>query len=389
MKTFPTGKLADFFRFYDPSNKQHVAGVLRLQADLEEIAPNLICDQAEWVKLYRTPLKQQQVTSKVDNSWGGIATAARNAGAKFPELLAAQWALESGFGKYPSGKWNYWGIKGGGRRPETTCTRKETSEFINGEWITTCAWFKNFSSIEDGANYVVTRWYKDFESHKGVNRAESRDQAAHLLVKEGYATDPKYAEKLIDLMDQYSQSASVQDGGNVELKVPYLSQIDSDTDQGFRMCFSSSCAMALDYLCPGVLQGHKDDFYLSKVNEVGDTTDPYAQRYALESFGLDVDFRQDLTLSDIKAQLTKGIPVPIGVLHQGPSSSPAGGGHWVIVVGFDEDGLIVNDPYGEMDVINGGYINHTNGDHIRYSYQNLLPRWCVEGEGSGWGMIIA
>ena len=389
MKTFPTGKLADFFRFYDPSNKQHVAGVLRLQADLEEIAPNLICDQAEWVKLYRTPIKQQLVTSRVDNSWVGIATAARNAGAKFPELLAAQWALESGFGKYPSGKWNYWGIKGGGRRPETTCTRKETSEFINGEWITTCAWFKNFSSIEDGANYVVTRWYKDFESHKGVNRAESRDQAAHLLVKEGYATDPKYAEKLIDLMDQYSQSASVQDGGNVELKVPYLSQIDSDTDQGFRMCFSSSCAMALDYLCPGVLQGHKDDFYLSKVNEVGDTTDPYAQRYALESFGLDVDFRQDLTLSDIKAQLTKGIPVPIGVLHQGPSSSPAGGGHWVIVVGFDEDGLIVNDPYGEMDVINGGYINHTNGDHIRYSYQNLLPRWCVEGEGSGWGMIIA
>jgi hypothetical protein len=389
MKAFPTGKLADFFRFYDPSNKQHVAGVLRLQADLEEIAPNLIRDQAEWVKLYRTPLKQQQVTSKVDNSWGGIATAARNAGAKFPELLAAQWALESGFGKYPSGKWNYWGIKGGGRRPETTCTRKETSEFINGEWITTCAWFKNFSSIEDGANYVVTRWYKDFESHKGVNRAESRDQAAHLLVEEGYATDPKYAEKLIDLMDQYSQSASVQDGGNVELKVPYLSQIDSDTDQGFRMCFSSSCAMALDYLCPGVLQGHKDDFYLSKVNEVGDTTDPYAQRYALESFGLDVDFRQDLTLSDIKTQLTKGIPVPIGVLHQGPSSSPAGGGHWVIVVGFDEDGLIVNDPYGEMDVINGGYINHTNGDHIRYSYQNLLPRWCVEGEGSGWGMIIA
>ncbi len=388
MTTFPAGKLADFFRFYDPSNKQHVAAVLRLQDDLEETDPKLVCDDAEWVKLFRTPLEQQPVSEKVDNSWGGIVTAARNAGAKFPELLAAQWALESGFGKYPSGEWNYWGVKGGGRRPETSCTRKETTEFINGEWITTCAWFKNFTSIEDGASYVVTRWYKDFQNHKGVNRANSRDQAAHLLVEEGYATDPKYADKLIDLMDQYSQPLSAQDGLNVELKVPYLSQIDSDTDQGFRMCFSSSCAMALDYLCPGVLKGHKDDFYLEKVNEYGDTTDPYAQLYALESFGLEAEFRQDLSLPDLKDQLTKGFPVPIGVLHKGPSSAPTGGGHWVTVVGFDENGLIVNDPYGEMDVLSGGYVNHTNGAHIRYSYQNLLPRWCVEGEGSGWGIII-
>jgi len=154
------------------------------------------------------------------------------------------------------------------------------------------------------------------------------------------------------------------------------------------MCFSSACAMALDYLCPGLLEGHKDDFYLERVNEYGDSTDPYAQLYALESFGLNADFRQDLELSDIKDQLNKGYPVPIGILHEGPSSGPVGEGHWVTVVGFDEDSLIINDPNGELDVLNGGYLNHTNGDHQQYSYQNILPRWSVEGDGSGWGIIV-
>ena len=387
MTIFPTGKLADFFRYYDPTNQQHVAAVLRLQDDIEETDPSLLCDQAQWVKLFRAPLESPPVAEKVDNTWGGITAAGRNAGAKFPELLAAQWALESGFGKYPSGKWNYWGVKGGGRRPETHCTRKETKEFLNGQWVTTCAWFKNFASIDEAANYVVDRWYKDYGNYKGINRASNRDEAARLLVKEGYATDPDYSDKLIDLMDQYSQAPAAQDGLNVNLNVPYLSQIDSDTDQGFRMCFSSSCAMALDYLCPGVLEGHKDDFYLQKVNEYGDTTDPYAQLYALESFGLDAEFRQDLDLADIKLQLKKGYPVPIGILHNGPKSAPTGGGHWLTVVGFNENGLIVCDPMGQLDP-NGGYTWNTNGDHITYTYDDILPRWTVEGEGSGWGIMI-
>ena len=32
------------------------------------------------------------------NSWEGVSLHAKRVGAKFPELVAAQWALESGFG---------------------------------------------------------------------------------------------------------------------------------------------------------------------------------------------------------------------------------------------------------------------------------------------------
>ena len=60
MKIFPTGKLADFFRYYDPTNKQHVAAVLRLQDDLEETDPKLVCDSAAWVKIFREQIQNYQ-----------------------------------------------------------------------------------------------------------------------------------------------------------------------------------------------------------------------------------------------------------------------------------------------------------------------------------------
>tara|TARA_Y100000022_G_scaffold181151_1_gene173602 strand:- start:569 stop:1741 length:1173 start_codon:yes stop_codon:yes gene_type:complete len=390
MTIFGQGKLTDFFRYYDPSNKSHVNAILKLQEDIEETDPSLLTDSAIWVQLYRTPAETVQKTGKIDNSWSGITNAAVKAGARFPELLAAQWALESGFGKYPSAPFNYWGVKGSGRRPELYCTRKDTKEYIDGEWVTIRAWFKNFSSIQESTDYVVQRWYKDFKEFKGINRAGDREAAAQLLVKEGYATDPTYADKLIKLMDQYAPPITKNKfKPNLKLNVPFFSQLDSETEQGHRMCFSSSCAMALNYLLPGVLIGHKDDDYLSRVQEYGDTTDPFAQVCALESYGVEASFRRDLNLSDIEAQLRDGIPIPIGILHKGPSSAPVGNGHWIVVVGMDEDYLIVCDPFGEMDTVRGIYRNNTNGKNLKYPYEHILKRWLIEGDSSGWGIIIS
>jgi hypothetical protein len=386
MTTFEQGKLIDFFRYFDPNNENHLEAIIRFQKDVEEADPGLVTDFADWVKLFRAPLEYVQPAEKIDNSWEGITTAARQAGAKFPELVAAQWALESGFGKFPCAPNNFFGIKGGGRNPSLYCTQKETKEFIDGQWITTCAWFKNFPNILAGVQYVVNRWYKDFDGYKGVNRAESREEAARLLVAEGYATDPMYADKLIKLMAQRVVIQPISK--DVDLDVQYFSQLDSETDQGQRMCFSSSCAMALDYISPGILHGHKDDIYLNRVNEFGDTTDPYAQIQALDSFGVSAVFRQDLDIADVEAQLDAGFPVPIGVLHKGPSSAPAGNGHWIVVVGKGPGYFLVNDPFGEMNVDSGGYFENTDGDHLKYSYQHLLPRWTVEGSSTGWGIII-
>jgi hypothetical protein len=80
--------------------------------------------------------------------------------------------------------------------------------------------------------------------------------------------------------------------------------------------------------------------------------------------------------------------VPLGVLHKGSVSNPTGGGHWLTVVGItaDKTKLWVHDPFGQMDLVNGGYVD-TNGKYQLYSKKNLGPRWMVEGEASGWSIV--
>jgi hypothetical protein len=140
-----------------------------------------------------------------DNTWAGVMAAGKSAGAKFPELVAAQWALESGYGKHTSGKHNYFGLKGKG-------TTKKTTEFINGARVHLEADFIDFSDLLACVRYLVERWYLDFKGYKGCNHAPTRDDAARWLVKDGYATDPAYAAKLIRLMGEHDpkQAAAIE-----------------------------------------------------------------------------------------------------------------------------------------------------------------------------------
>jgi hypothetical protein len=144
------------------------------------------------------------------NTWEGVYAAAKEAGAKFAECVCAQWALESGWGKHFSGTWNAFGLKGSG-------STVSTQEFINGKWITIQAGFIDFPDLTTCVHYLVDRWYKDFGRFKGVNRATSRNECVQLLVKEGYATDPDYSTKLIQIMDRQLQNS----GGKQDSKDPH------------------------------------------------------------------------------------------------------------------------------------------------------------------------
>jgi GH24 family phage-related lysozyme (muramidase) len=178
------------------------------------------------------------------------------------------------------------------------------------------------------------------------------------------------------------ESSPVQDEFDLVLNVPYFSQRDNKRDPS-RTCFSSSCAMLLKYLKPKSIK--TDDDYVNTVFRKGDTTSASAQLAALEEYGIKADFKQNGGWADIDAQLALGIPVPIGILHRGPVQDPTGGGHWIIVIGRTEDNnaYIVHDPYGDLDLINGGYLS-TDGDAKSYSKKNLGPRWLVESAKSGW-----
>jgi hypothetical protein len=179
------------------------------------------------------------------------------------------------------------------------------------------------------------------------------------------------------------------------LPVPYFCQRDSATLQGHRMCFSSTCVMAAAYLKPGCLAGggQPDDHYLALVERFGDTTNSQAQVAALQRLGIQANFRTDGRIEQLIAQLRSGFPIPVGWLHHGYASAPRGGGHWSLVVGWDPATrqVLMHDPYGEANLVGGGYVSTSigSGKAQRYSERNWGRRWMVEGVGSSWWLELA
>ena len=90
--------------------------------------------------------------------------------------------------------------------------------------------------------------------------------------------------------------------------------------------------------------------------------------------------------ADLIKILHKGYPVPIGILHKGSISSPSGGGHWITLIGVDEKHFHVHDPFGELDLINGGYakVGPTDGRFKKYTKVNLMKRWLIASNNDGW-----
>lgn len=170
------------------------------------------------------------------------------------------------------------------------------------------------------------------------------------------------------------------------LAVPYFSQRDNKSGTGYRECFSSSIAMIASFWLPETIKS--DDQWNAIRSKYGDTTDVQAQLLALRSVGLKANFLTNGTGSKIKEEIRQGRPVAAGWLHHGPVSHPQGGGHWSVVIGFTADKRFIhNDPYGEAALVEGGYVN-SKGAGVKYSEKNWLPRWEVEGKGSGWYVTV-
>lgn len=170
----------------------------------------------------------------------------------------------------------------------------------------------------------------------------------------------------------------------------YYPQTDSKTRHGDRMCFSSTCAMAVKYLRPDALKGsNADDDYLKTVLKYGDTTQAPAQLKASQQYGVFASFFKTGSKTSLINELKAGYPVATGILHHGPVSAPRGGGHWMLLIGDAGTHGIFHDPYGEMDNVSGGYVSiGSGGQGVQYSWANWLKRWEVDGPRSGWFMTF-
>jgi hypothetical protein len=158
--------------------------------------------------------------------------------------------------------------------------------------------------------------------------------------------------------------------------VPYWNQLLMDDGQGWRDCFSATCAMIA-----GSRKKCIDENAYNHIRQKhGDSTDPNAQVAALAELGLKANYSTTGNRAKLEELLDLGVPVGCGILHHGQASSPTGGGHWMLIVGYDDNGVIALDPYGELDVVNGTWAQQgSGGDHVHYSWKNWLPRWEVAG----------
>lgn len=122
-------------------------------------------------------------------------------------LILAQAALESGWGQRQiltrDGKpsYNIFGIKAGTDWKGAT-TDIMTTEYEGGVAKKVCATFRVYGSyLEALSDYV--RLLSNNPRYAAVANAASPEQGARALQAAGYATDPKYAQKLVGMIQQF------------------------------------------------------------------------------------------------------------------------------------------------------------------------------------------
>lgn len=129
------------------------------------------------------------------------------------KTIAAQGSLETGYGKSPSGSFNYFGQKG--TSGENT-SRMSTREVVGGRDVRVNADFKNYDSLDSSIRDRIKKW-----SYK-TRGAESVEQAAQRLQIPGnqpipgtrelshgaYATDPNYASSVARIARDYGGSTN-------------------------------------------------------------------------------------------------------------------------------------------------------------------------------------
>lgn len=128
-----------------------------------------------------------------------------------PEAIVAQAALESGWGGSAIG-FNLFGIKAGsswkGKKKLVT-----TQEVINGERITIDDWFRDYDSYEESIkdHFQFLRDNSRYANIFDPKQNTSDEAYFRLLQKDGYATDPNYADSLMNMLASVKSVAGVSD----------------------------------------------------------------------------------------------------------------------------------------------------------------------------------
>ncbi|EGP4840380.1 N-acetylmuramoyl-L-alanine amidase [Enterococcus faecium] len=123
-----------------------------------------------------------------------------------PSIILGQAILESNWGKSTlASKYNnLFGIKAYGDQKKVSL---ETKEFVNEEWVTIQGDFKVYDSWEQSMDDHTQLFVQGVDwnpaLYEKVITATNYQEAAQALQDAGYATDPGYAQKIIQVIETY------------------------------------------------------------------------------------------------------------------------------------------------------------------------------------------
>lgn len=127
------------------------------------------------------------------------AQAAQRATGILASVTLGQWALESAWGAKATGTFNTFGIKAAAGQSGKLCA---THEVVGGKSVAIKALFRNFDSVAEAfaahAHVLCDPRFAAAAAHKADVGAFVR--AISLPNRPAYATDPDYADKLLELI---------------------------------------------------------------------------------------------------------------------------------------------------------------------------------------------
>ena len=394
-------RLADLFKYYRGLPHQ-LAAISELEEALSSVAPTLLSREQAWFKTWSTVGKQTDLAPAIQliKEFEGCRLSA------YPDPLsgAEPWTIGYGTTRYSAGA----PVKRGDK-----INVIEADMLLRLEVDRIAAQLRNiphWNALSDAQRsalvsfaYNLGDFYgrPDFETISAALRDKdwAAVPAAMLLYRNpGTPAEAGLARRrkaegelwLSGMVPQLQQQKlqehkPQQSQQGILLRVPYEAQNDNSSGTGYRECFSSSAAMVARFY--GKVSS--DDAYNKIRAKFGDTTDSQAQVKALQSLGLEARLRTNCNAAFLEAELRAGRPIMVGWLHKGLTTAPTGGGHWSVVIGCTSAAFIHNDPNGEADLINGGYVNHSRGAGIAYSRKNWLRRWEADGANTGWAMLVS
>lgn len=183
------------------------AALFAPQNQLTEILP--VAEAMPEADLYLNTPVQQETWTTPEEFVARILPHAERAARELnvdPQAIVAQAVLETGWGQRQikdaqgNNSFNLFGIKAGGAW-DGDVARKRTLEYRNGIAAPEYASFRSYSSLREAFEDYV-KFLKDGSRYDGViEQKKEAKQWGFALQKAGYATDPKYGNKIASILE--------------------------------------------------------------------------------------------------------------------------------------------------------------------------------------------